>query len=245
MTVLEDEIENNYRTFRDDWRRQVQNNFKKLGDKEQFVVSYRRLSCLNAIQHTLIIPKFSPDSAAFFLEAQNDALISHINANSGSWRPALQSLRSCIENVLNAIYFSEHPVELELWSQGNFRISFQELYKYMSSHPKFQSIEKSASGLDDLKKEYDTLSKAVHASASTFRMTDGASAILLWSTDDSKLGRWSTHEKRVVEGICAVLICFFSDALQGARNIQLRAALGFVTRPGRRTAFRRKLNVNI
>ncbi len=245
MTPLEQEIENNHQAFLKDWTAQAEKNWAKLGGKEQFVASYGRLSCLNAIQHTLVLPKFSSTSAAFFLEAQNDALVSHVNANVGSWRAALQSLRSCIENVFNALYYSEHPVELELWSQGKFRIWFQELHKYMASHPRISGIDAGASGLDDLKVEYETLSKAVHASATSFRMTDGASKVLLWSTDDAKLGAWSTREKRVVEAICALLTCFFASDLQGARNAQLRTMLVRVTRPGRRVAFRQALKVNI
>jgi hypothetical protein len=245
MTPLEQEIEKNHQAFLKDWTVQAEKNWVKLGGKEQLAVSYRRLSCLNAIQHTVVLPKFSSASAAFFLEAQNDALVSHVNANVGSWRTALQSLRSCIENTLCALYYSEHPVELELWSQGRFRIWFQELLKYMASHPRIAGIGGADSGLDDLKAEYETLSKAVHASATNFRMTDGASRVLLWNAEDAMLGAWSTREKKVIEAICALLICFFASDLQGARNAQLRAILSLVTRPGRRTAFRRVLKVNI
>lgn len=245
MTPLEQEIENNYKRFFVDWTAQAQKNWAKLGGKEQFVKSYRRLSCFNALQHTLIIPNFSAASAAFFLEAQNDALVSHVNANLGSWRTALQSLRSCIENVLSAIYYSEHPVELELWAKGEFRIWFQDLHRYMSRHPHLSNLSVSVSGLADLKSEYEILSKAVHASAVDFRMTDGASKVLLWNTEESKLGAWATREKRVVEAVCSLIICLHPLELQGAKNSQLRGALSFVVRPGRRTAFRNQLGVSI
>jgi len=202
MTPLELEIENNRKAFFTDWTAQAEVNWKKLGGKDQFKQSYRRLCCFNAVQHTFIVPNFSSGSAAFFLEAQNDALVSHVNANLGSWRTALQSLRSCIENVLSSIYFSQHPVELELWSQGEFRTSFQDLYKYLVRHPSLAKIDLATSGLSDLKVEYEVLSKAVHASALDFRMTDGASKILLWSDEEAKLGAWSTREKKVIEAIC-------------------------------------------
>ena len=245
MTPLEQEIENNHQAFFADWTAQAQKNWAKLGGKEQFVLSYRRLSCLNAIQHTLVLPFFSAKSAAFFLEAQNDALVSHVNANVGSWRNALQSLRSCIENVLSAIYYTQHPVELELWSKGAFRIWFQDLHKYLLTHPRLSNIDVATSGLADLKSEYDVLSKAVHASAANFRMTDGASKVLLWSTEDARLGAWSTREKKVIEAICALVVCFVAPELQGAKNAQLRAMLSFVTRPGRRTSLKKTLGITI
>jgi hypothetical protein len=245
MTPLEQEIDNNRQAFLAGWTAQAQKNWAALGGNAQFVQSYKRLSTLNALQNTLIAPAFTSGSAAFFLEAQNDALVSHVNAHVGSWRTALQSLRGCIENSLSAIYFSEHPVELELWSKGQFRIGFQELHKYLSKHPRLTGIDANTSGLNDLKTEYETLSKAVHASAANFRMTDGASKVLLWSTDSAKLGSWATREKKVIEAICALMVCLLPAELRGAKNQQLRAMVSFVTRPARRTTFRAKLGVNI
>jgi hypothetical protein len=245
MTPLEQEIDNNHQSFLADWIAQSQENLEKLRNKDKLVQSYRRLSALNAIQHILIAPTYSRGSAAFFLEAQNDALVSHVNAHVGSWRTALKSLRSCIENALNSIYFSEHPVELELWSRGELRTWFQELHKYFLKHPRISAISPEISGLNDLKAEYELLSKAVHASAASFRMTDGAAKVLLWSTEDAKLGAWSTREKKVIDGVCALIICMFSAELQGAKNGQLREMLSFVTRSGRRTAFKKNLGINL
>lgn len=245
MNQLEQEIENNREAFFADWTRQAQKNWAKLGDKKQFIQSYRRLSCLNALQHTLIAPNFSTASAAFFLEAQNDALVSHVNANVGSWRTALQSLRSCIENVLCSIYYSQHPVEHELWARGEFRMSFQELHKYLARHPRLTKLAPAISGLTDLSSEYGVLSKAVHASAANFRMTDGASRVLLWSPDEAKLGSWSTREKRVIEAICSLVVCLFSSELQGAKNSQLRGMLAFVIRSSRKAAFKKEFGITI
>jgi hypothetical protein len=245
MTPLEQEIENNHKAFLADWTNQVQKNWGKLSDKEQFILSYRRLSCLNALQHTVVLPSHSAASAAFFFEAQNDALVSHVNANVGSWRTALQSLRSCIENVLCSAYYREHPVELELWNAGEFRIGFQNLHKYLMQHPRLSNLTAAVSGLDDLKSEYEILSKAVHASATNFRMTDGASKVLLWSIEDAKLGQWATRERRVIEAVCSLIVCMHSTELQGAKNLQLRGMLSFVIRPGRRNGLKKELGITI
>lgn len=245
MTPLEQEIENNRLTFLKGWTAQAQGNWAALSGNAVFVASYRRLSCINAIHASIIANKLSEGSAAFFLEAQNDALVSHVNANLGSWRTALQSLRGCIENSLNAIYYSEHPVELELWARGKFRIGFQDLLKYMMSHPRLERVDANISGLNDLKSEYEMLSKAVHASATSFRMTDGASKVLLWSADVQRLGAWATRERKVLEAVVALLICYFARELEGAKNSQLRAILGYAVKAGRRSAFRSKLKVNI
>ena len=66
-------------------------------------------------QNALVLePRMTADSLAFFLEAQNDALVSHVFGNLGSWRSALKALRSCIENVAFCLYYKDHPVELHL-----------------------------------------------------------------------------------------------------------------------------------
>jgi len=245
MTPLEEEIENNRQVFFKGWTKALSENSANLGNNAAFVGSYRRLSCLNAIQNGLISKEFSTGSAAFFVEAQNDALVSHINASVGSWRSALQSLRSSIENVLSSFYYSSHPVELELWSDGKFRIGFQELHKFLSTHPRIRKINANTSGLTDLKSEYETLSKAVHASAISFRMTGGQDKVSLWSTDQGKLSAWSTRERKVIEAVCALTSCFFVDDLQGAKNQTLRTMLQFVIRSSRRTAFRTDLKINL
>lgn len=245
MTPLEKELEINHKAFFADWTGQAAKNWGALSSKAQFSKSYRRLCCLNALQQAVVLPKFSSGSAAFFLEAQNDALVSHVNANAGSWRTALQALRSCLENVLCSIYYSQHPVELDLWARGKFRISYSELHKYMAQHPSLSSLSTSLSGLDSLKSEYEVLSKAVHASAASFRMTDGASKVLLWSTVDARLGAWSTREKHVVEAICSLLVCLFPEGLQGAKNPQLRTILSFAIGASRRKLLKSGLGITI
>ena len=49
-----------------------------------------------------------------------------------------------------------------------------------------------------MKAEYSMLSKAVHASATSFRMTDKGTVTSLWSSDRIKLGSWKSREKNVI-----------------------------------------------
>jgi len=244
-TLLEKELDANHASFLQDWTTQAQANWGKLSGHKHFSASYRRLSCLNGIQHALILPQFGNDSAAFFLEAQNDALVSHVSANVGSWRAALQSLRSCVENVLCSIFYNEHPVELELWAKGDFRIGFADLHRYMVKHPRLSSYGSAITGLDTIKGEYELLSKAVHASAKSFRMTEGAAKVLLWSIEEAKLGAWSTREKRVLEAICSLSACYFALQLQGNKQAGLRSVMFFAIGKARRDQLKQRVGIAI
>lgn len=125
---LREEIEANYRRFESDWKQSLSNSIAITGELEldpTFLESYYRLTTLQAWRAGLLEALLPKESYYFYLEAQNDALVSHIQARSGSWRSALKSLRSVIENVLFALYYMDHPVELSLWgwesSESRFR----------------------------------------------------------------------------------------------------------------------------
>jgi hypothetical protein len=179
------------------------------------------------------------------LEAHNDALVSHVNASVGAWRSALQALRSSIENTLCAIYYNEHPVELELWSKGQFRIGASDLLTYGHKHPRLSALKNNVSGLASLASEYATLSKAVHGSAANFRMTDPVGSILLWSTDPVKASMWSTREKNVVEDICLLMSCLNHTRLDGTKLAPLRSVLGFAVSASKRTELKKQLKITI
>lgn len=187
--------------------------------------SYFRIVSLQAWRADVLEPRISRDSLSFFLEAQNDALISHSLAKMGSWRQALQALRSAIENVLLCAYYMDHPVELMLWGTGKHRVPFSELIEYFSRHPKMQGLPASITGIGIVKTEYGTLSRAVHASAQTFRMTQGAHTTQLWISDEQKLGPWLTREKAAITAINLVMLTLFRDLLQGAALPGTRKAI--------------------
>lgn len=239
------EIDANFERFFENWTSQAQENWKHLHSNQKYKESYRRLSCLHGVTEELIVPNFSPASAAFFLEAHNDALSSHVNASIGAWRSSLQNLRSSLENTLAAFYFKDHPIELKLWEQGSFRPAFSDLHKYMREHPVLHGVPLELSGLDLFKSEYGTLSKAVHGSAINFRMTDDVSQILLWNVDVARLGAWADREKHVVLGISLLCVAFFRNELTGTKKTDLRAALSIVIPKVKRASIKEKLKVTI
>lgn len=245
MSLLEDEIAANYDTFRGDWQAQLQTNWTTLSKENLFYLSYRRLSAVNALKNTIVVTRLSADSAAFFFEAHNDALISHVAASCGSWRPALQSLRSCIENALNAIYFMDHPVELRQWRRGEFKLGFTDLYGYAVKHPAIGTGLREVAGLGILKGEFATLSMAVHASNVDFRMTEPGTSILLWSADTVRARKWATRERMVLEGVALLFSVVFHDELTGAKNLALREALYFAISAGNRAKLKQRLHITL
>jgi hypothetical protein len=244
MTQLEDEIAANHGSFLRDWTDAHARNVASLQTSPVYLASYKRLVALQALKVHVVEPHYTSNSAAFFFEAHNDALVSHVTASSGAWRSALQSLRSCIENTLAAVYYGEHPVELELWAAGRFRLSYSELMKYAEKHPKLASVDSKITGLPVIDREYATLSKAVHASAANFRMTDAASRVLLWSDDQSRASQWATRERRTLESICLLMIAKHHELVQGSRLVPLREVLGLILPKGSKTRLK-SLGVNI
>jgi hypothetical protein len=226
MTLVT-EIKQNFETFFADWTKQAPVNWKALQGNKVFEESYRRLCCVIAVRMELLEPKVSKSAYAFALEANNDALTSHVLASIGAWRPSLQALRSYIENMLCCLFYMDHPVELALWSQGKNRPTFSDLHSYFVAHPSLSGIGLAVSGLEQMKKEYSDLSKAVHGSAASFRMTDGAGKILLWDATIPRASQWSTRERKTIESVTLLITYLFSQELQGARLPKVRELLSF------------------
>jgi hypothetical protein len=226
---LREEIEANYRRFENDWKQSLSDSIAVTGKLDAtFLESYSRLTTLQAWRAGLLDTLLPKESYWFYLEAQNDALISHIQARCGSWRSALKSLRSAIENVLFALYYMDHPVELSLWASGRFRITFSELQKYFNQHPNILNVPESITGLGLIGHEYEKLSKAVHASSRDFRMTNEGRALSLWHSDVPRVGQWSTHEKRTIQGINLLLMTMFREKLSGTQQTSIRASLALI-----------------
>lgn len=245
MSDLSDEIDINAQAFLAKWQADVTANTGALATDAKFLDSYRRTTALQALRTTVIEPHCSSEVSAFFVEAQNDALTSHVLASFGAWRSALKALRSCIEDVFGALYFKDHPVELDLWSRGKFRLGFSSSVKYFENHPALCDLKSDLAGLALLQDEYATLSKAVHGSAKSFRMTDDVSGILLWNSEGAKLGAWSTRHKKVIEGLCLLTSCMFAERLAGTANPQTRAVLAFAIGSSRRAQLKSQLHIHI
>lgn len=223
--TFEKETEANFQKFFGAWTAQAESNWKALHSSPLLLASYRRIAAFNSLKSDLLEQQIDEASFAFFQEAHNDALQSHVCASVGSWRLALKSLRSFLENSFNALYFMDHPIELQNWARGREKLWFSELLKYFDDHPDLAGNSLASMALAELKTEYSTLSKAVHGSAKSFRMTDDVSKVLLWSTKQEKIGAWSTREKQVLSNVAVIVIALFRDDLSGAKLPGTRQAL--------------------
>jgi hypothetical protein len=220
------EVDDNFEDFFVSASSDILSVMGQLDDKkDKFKESYRRLVSLQAWRSELFETCLDPKAEEFFKEAQNDALMSHTLARQGAWRVALMSLRSCIENTIFGLYYCDHLVELKLWENGEHKLGFSEVVTYLSKHPDFKGFSDQETGIDGLKSEYATLSKAVHGSSKLFRMTKGGSIEGLNIYSNPDLGGWVCRERSVLISINKILIVFFRSRLQGASNLNLRKAI--------------------
>jgi len=242
---LQGEIDKNYERFYESWTAQAPRNWATLAKEKFFRESYRRLCCLGALKRDVVVRMASSDSAAFMLEAHNDALTSHVMANLGAWRVSLQALRSCIENTLCCLFYKDHPIELRLWALGKYRTTFSDMHEYFVGHPDLTDIGPTNCGLDQIAQEYKTLSFAVHGSAANFRMTDNIAEVLLWDSSTIRASKWATREHKVLEGL-SLLICYLHRSeLQGSRLPHVRELLGFVLTASKRNALKKLAKVGV
>ena len=238
------EVDANFERFTRSWRAERDRTQTALdASSDVFKNSYRRLTSLQAWRSMLLEQRLAAASLAFFLEAQNDVLVSHTLAQVGSWRSALQALRSCLENVAVCLYYKDHPVELRLWQDGRHRIGFSAGVGYLRQHPDLKGVPATISGLDTLEKEYGVLSRAVHASAANFRMTADAATTILCSSSAVSLGKWRTRESECVSSLNLLLTSLYRLDLQGARLPGLRQAISLAVPAGRYPEVKARLKV--
>jgi len=221
------DIENSFPAFTKSWKDGLTSCTTVLdGQAPKFMESYRRLVTLNAWRETVVEQEMAEEAFLFFVEAQNDALVSHVFARMGAWRSALKSLRSCIENVMYGLYYRDHSIELRRWQSGDHRLPFKDLFEYFESHPDLEGAS-TCSGLAQIRQEYRTLSRAVHASARSFRMTKKGMPAF-WQPDAGSLGAWSVREREVLIGLNLLLLAFFRRRLQGSALSGLRQAIALL-----------------
>lgn len=196
----------------------------RLNKTDGFHASYRRVVSLQAWRDRLFERDYSKPVSSLFLEAQNDALLSIVLAHSSMWRPALQSLRSCLENILNTSYYADHPIELILWENAEYRMSFAELITYFGQHPSITTYKGLPDVLNHIRQEYSVLSNAVHASARSFHMTKGGSISITFSSDVD-FNQWNKRHTSTLMWLNLFLLDLYSTKLMGAQNIDLRKAI--------------------
>ncbi|WP_390915195.1 hypothetical protein [Pseudosulfitobacter sp. SM2401] len=247
MAKISDEVQVNYKGLAESTKAKLTANLLSLEGKKPLLESYARLAALNGIKLDLIKDKWSEPAAHFFDEAHNDALLSHFNASFGSWRPALQSLRSFFENTMAAIYYAEHPVELKKWEKGTFRMEPRELREYVVGHPLIEPIakEKQVDLKTRLDGEYRELSSAVHGSKSIFRMTGTDGKPNLADVDLAKLGKWSARERSTVDLCVLMLVAVFNQDLDGTKRQPLRGGLAIALTPSSKKALKSHYNIRI
>lgn len=226
MTVtLRREVDENFSRFSSDWRKELAASAVELAPSAKYRDSYRSLASLEAWRALLLERLLSPGSLGFYVEAQNDAIVSHVLAASGMWRPSLQVLRSFVENFCASLYFMDHPVELRLWQKGLFQTRPTALLQYLQSHPDIGPTSASVNGLPILIDEYGTLSRAVHASSAGFRMSSSGTVKLSVPAVE-RLGMWHSREKRVLGAANLLMLALFRVHVQGTRLPGLRQSVG-------------------
>ncbi len=245
MANFADEVKTNYFALAESMGNKITANLDALKGKKALIDSYRRLAVLNAIKLDLMVDSWPAPAARFFDEAHNDALLSHVNASFGSWRPALQSLRSFLEHVMGAIYYAEHPVELQKWEAGNFKIEPRDLRQYIVEHPLICPLATEVDLKNRLNKEYRELSAAVHGSKSIFRMTGSDGKPNLADTDLGKLGKWSTREKATVDLCVLMLAAYFNSSLDGAKRQPLRDSMSVALNADSKAALKKHYNIRV
>lgn len=247
MTSMRQELSANFDAFTASWKAELAKSVSALDSHQSiFLESYSRITSLNAWRNNLLENIISPQSLEFFAEAINDALVSHVLARFGSWRSALMSLRSCIENTYYCLYYMDHPIEQRLWESGHHRPAFSEIHSYMERHPEITAVGKTpTTGLELIKSEYGILSRAVHASAKSFRMSPGVHNVALWTPDATSLGRWRTRERYALRGLNLLLTTVFRTSLSTTQQPGLRKALAFVIPNSMHVAVKKTLGVTI
>jgi hypothetical protein len=245
MAEIEESIKLNYADFCNSVPAAISENIKKTKDNKLLLESYALIASINSLKLDLISRRFSEGSARFFFEAHNDILLSHVHASYGCWKSALQSLRGFLENSLSSIYYHDHPVELQKWKAGKYRISPRDLREYIYTHPKIELVAAATQLPQALEAEYVTLSRAVHSANDLFRMTKADGSTNIGTPKAAELGKWTTREKTAINIISTVLIAFLSDELEGAKLLLVRKALSRSVSPKHKTKLKQLVGVTI
>lgn len=203
---------------------------------------YTHARVLESWRHHLLSTRLAT-GAPFWYEAQNDYLLSLVHAGRGTWRSALQALRSFLENAAGSLYYMDHPVEARRFDRGDFRLSWTETKQYFATYPYVSDAAFRISTWEQLAHEYAELSKAVHGSAESFRMTESQRFPVLCSSDQVRIGAWRTRCISSAKAIHLLLMIHFASELAGARLRGLREDLGGVFSARDKSRVRQSLGI--
>ena len=206
MNQLKKDLQINNDSFAKTLIKSINANFLTLDiNKDIYRMSYYRIASLEAWKDFIFENLIKDESIKFYIEAQNDAVLSHVFHKIGSWRAALQILRSLLENILFFIYYKDRPVELELWKNEKHKLPISDYINYYCNHPRLIGKPSNITSRDLLKREYSTLSKAVHGSTINFRMTNQSFPSLM-IPDVRRLNQGMNREKFVLLMINIIFI---------------------------------------
>ena len=136
-------------------------------------------------------------------------------------------------------------MELQLWENGKHSLPISSFVAYMANHPSTVDLPDSVTGISLVSSEYSTLSRAVHASAKSFRMTDDKPFPALLRPDKVPLGKWTTREKRVVLLLNLLLMCVYRQELQGSQLRDLRKSISLVVPASRYAVIQSAIGVRL
>jgi hypothetical protein len=222
--------------------------FSDSASEKQFNSIFSSIASLQAwLEYFVDTNRFSEKTQMFFFEAVNDAILSCYFARVGTWRPAIQSLRSTLENCLQFLYYKDHLVELKLWENQKHKIGFQRLEEYLKQHPILAGHDhQSETGLVQIEQSYSLLSKAVHGSVDGFRMVSKSPGKQLPSIHVNsmvELSRYRTLVRSLFEALNQLLVAIFNEELQGTALPSLRQAIAHATSAGTRRTVKKAFKV--
>lgn len=241
------EVTANAKAFRDALPAKISANLESVEavGADKLNEAYARLTSLQAWRTFVLEEHLSESILGFYSEAQNDGLTSIVLVATGLWRPSLKSLRSLIENVVQCLYYMDHPIEYRHWEAERQRPTFKYLFDYLDAHPDIAKLPETLRPVDSLRQTWKHLSTYVHASSREVRMTDDLAQTNIWKTSVSALGKWSTAQKSVLRDVNLLLLCLLAERAQGAAAKGLREALARVIPSGKDAAIRAQLSVRI
>jgi len=122
-------------------------------------------------------------------EIQSDLTTSIMSAVTGNYRLALMSIRSFIELSTLFVYYYNHPIEYQWWSNDNHIIKFSELHSnYFNKYNQLNSNKIN----ETLLQEWKRMSKYIHAEFKHY-MQSSEDLPFLPMYQKGKLGQWINH----------------------------------------------------
>lgn len=134
---------------------------------------------------------------------------------------------------------------IDLWEAGRHRLAFHQIETYFSGHPALEGIPPAVHCVELLSTEYSTLSRAVHGSAVSFRMSASDTGTQLWSDDVARVGKYESRQKATLIALNQLLLCLFRDHLQGAVLANLRKAVSFAIPAARHRQIKTAIGVSL